>query len=83
MEVIGEKGMHFPDFERLLQAVRVANPRIENGWMDGKEYNVFRSKLTEVEARNDVGDFDGAWRALEELLNWPATSMPKAEDFED
>jgi hypothetical protein len=77
IEVGGEKAMHYPDSERLLEAVRKANPRIYTPWMNDAEYNALRSRLTEVEARNDIGDFDGAWRALEELLNWPETPMPE------
>jgi hypothetical protein len=75
IEVEGEKGMRFPDFEHLKQAVLKANPRIDNYAMKDPEYNAFRSKITEVAARNDVGDFDGAWRCLEELLNWPAPTV--------
>src|SRR5260221_3503193 len=76
IEVGGQKAMHFPDYERLLEAVRKANPRIYTPWMNDKEYAGFRSKLTEVEARNDIGDFNGAWRAIEELLNWPEPPKP-------
>jgi hypothetical protein len=80
IEVGGPTAMHYPDYKRLLQAVIKANPNITTPWMDDAEYNAFRSKLIEVEARNDIGDFAGAWRALEELLNWPATPMPNVDD---
>jgi hypothetical protein len=79
MEVMGEKAMHFPDYPRLQEAVLRAAPQIDRNLMSDSEYAAFHSKLNEVEDRNDVGDFDGAWRVLEELLNWPGTTFAKYE----
>lgn len=79
MEVMGEKGMHFPDFPRLQEAVCKAAPQIDRNLMNDAEYAAFSSKLSEVEACNDIGDFDGAWRALEELLGWPGITFAEYE----
>jgi hypothetical protein len=79
MEVEPAKAMHFPDDEHLIQAVKAANPDAYTAWMKDEEYSRWRSKIAEVQTRNDIGDFKGAWAALEELLNWPETPIP--EDF--
>lgn len=83
IEVMGEKAMHFPDHSRMQDAVLKAAPQIDRNLMSDSEYALFTSKIEEVEARNDIGDFDGAWRVLEELLNWPATSFADFEARED
>lgn len=80
MEVMNSKeAMHFPDQELLQRAVLLAAPQIDRNLMSDQEFAAFTSKLSEVEARNDIGDFDGAWRALEELLNWPGITFAEFE----
>lgn len=66
---------HFPVGNELIKAIEMAtNHEVDCSAMTDAEYDQFMMKLRAVTEFNDEGNFKMVWKALGQLLRWPATA---------
>lgn len=66
-----EVGMaiHFPRWEQLRDAIELAT-QINHYTVSDEDNEVFRGQCIKIVEMNDIGNFEGAWRELGNLLHW-------------
>ena len=66
-----EVGMaiYFPRWEQLRDAIELAT-QINHYTVSDEDNELFRGQCVKIIEMNDIGNFEGAWRELRNLLLW-------------
>ena len=66
-----EVGQHFPEDDQIVAALyNLTTGRVSCYTMSDKQHEQFHTKIGQMIAANDAGDFKMAWACLRVLLQW-------------